>query len=267
MRSRPDSFARRGGPVIAASLVVGLAGLVGVVAAHAQEAVDPDAPILYELRSGEDPSRVARMFRVPLDELLARNEIADPSRLRVGTVLEIPDPRASIVRALRRDRHQLRAQVASLTTASSEQRERAQRLASELDDARTERDDFESRLGFYRVARVFAAVVLCVALGLAVALFLAVARARDEARRRIATLKQVDALRGAVDRYRNLAAQLELKYHNLYRQPAAAPSASEALRTAYDEERASLEEEVGRGEAALAELDQPERRRRQHRAA
>jgi len=265
MRSRPDPTPRRRCPLAIVALVM----LGGVARAGAQEVVDLDGPLRYELRAGEDPSRVARMFRVPLEELLARNDIRDPSRLRVGTVLEIPDPRAALVEELRRDREQLRVQVASLTRAASEQREQAQRLTDELDDVRAERDALEGRMTLYGVTRVFAATVLCVALGLAVALLLALARARDEARRRVASLRQAEALRAAVDRYRSLAAQLELKYHNLYRQvPAETAAAAEALRATYDEERSGVEAEVARSEAAIAELDKPApRRRRQHKAA
>lgn len=265
MRS-PDSFARRCAPVVVASI----AALVCASFAAAQEA-DPDAPIRYVLRAGEDPSRVARMFNVPLEELLARNGIRDASRLAVGTVLEIPDPRATRVQELRAELDELRARVETLTAEAAASRERADRLAAELETVRSERDALESRLTLYEALRVFALIMLGVAVLLAAALLVVVARVRDEARRRIATLKHTEALRAAVERYRGLAGQLELKYHNLYRQLPAdgegLAAATKALREAYDMERADVEADVARSEAALDALDKPSRARRKRHAA
>lgn len=266
MRSRPDSFARRCAPLVVASIA-----LVACASFARAQAADPDAPIRYVLRAGEDPSRVARMFNVPLEELLARNGIRDASRLAVGTVLEIPDPRATRVQELRAELDDLRARVATLTAEAAASRERADGLAAELATVRGEREALESRLTLYEALRVFALVMLGVAVLLALALLVVVSRMRDEARRRIATFKHTEALRSAVERYRGLAGQLELKYHNLYRQTPADGEAiaaeTKALRETYDAERADLEAEVARSEAALDALDKPSRGRRKRHAA
>src|SRR2546426_6614152 len=77
-------------------------------AAAAQQ--DDQDFVTYELRAGEDPSKVARMFHVTLDELLALNHIADPRRLSVGAMLKIPDPRAALVAELRAEKDGLQKQ-------------------------------------------------------------------------------------------------------------------------------------------------------------
>ena len=45
----------------------------------------------YTLRRGDTLYSVSRKFRVPLDDLLRTNNITDPSSLKVGTRIEIPD--------------------------------------------------------------------------------------------------------------------------------------------------------------------------------
>src|SRR5690349_4031248 len=72
--------------------------------ADAASAADEQNYIVYELRAGEDPSRVAKMFHVTPDELLALNHITDARRLSVGATLKIPDPRAALVAELRADK-------------------------------------------------------------------------------------------------------------------------------------------------------------------
>src|SRR5262249_38053283 len=149
---------------------------------------------------------------------------------------------------------------------------RIAQLESELAAAVAERGRLERQLGFYAVTKVVAVVAICFALGLGFMSLVALARARDETRRRVVTLKHVESLRAAVDKYRSLGAQLELKYHNLFRQTPADPStevAVQALRETYDEERAPLEETIGESESALVEGEKAPsgRRRGQHKAA
>ncbi len=45
----------------------------------------------YTLRRGDTLYSVSRKFRVPLDDLLRANNITDPSGLKVGTRIEIPE--------------------------------------------------------------------------------------------------------------------------------------------------------------------------------
>ena len=79
-------------------------------AADPSPASDDQGSIEYQLRASEDPSKVAKMFHVTLDELLALNHITDPRRLTVGTTLKIPDPRASMVKQLSAEKHGLETQ-------------------------------------------------------------------------------------------------------------------------------------------------------------
>jgi chaperonin cofactor prefoldin len=212
------------------------------------------------------------MFRIPVEELLRRNGIRDASRLRVGTVLEIPDPRAVLVQELRSEQDGLRSTVQELRGSLEEQRARVGALEDELRRTAAERDALQGRLSLYAAVKVVTGIALLAVLALAGALLLAVARLRDESRRRLATLKHVESLRAAVERYRSLGGQLELKYHNLYRQSPSDQSteaAAQALRATYDVERAGLEARIAESEAALAEIEKAPatRRRRHHKAA
>ena len=45
----------------------------------------------YTLRRGDTLYSVSRKFRVPLDDLLRTNNITDPSSLKIGTRIEIPE--------------------------------------------------------------------------------------------------------------------------------------------------------------------------------
>jgi hypothetical protein len=231
---------------------------------------DAETTLRYELRAGDDPSRVAQMFRIPLDELLRRNGIRDPSRLKVGTVLDIPDPRATLVRDLRTEQDRLRAEVAAVHDAVDREQARVARLESDLRRTAGDRDALAARLTFYRAGSVVGGVAVCAALLLGATLVLALARLRRETARRATAIKHGESLRAAVDRYRTLGAQLELKYQGLYRQAASdagVQEASQGLRAAYDDERAALDATIEQRAAALREEEATSTRRRKHHEA
>ena len=50
----------------------------------------------YALRRGDTLYSVSRKFKVPLDELLRTNNITDPSSLKIGTRIEIPEAWAEV---------------------------------------------------------------------------------------------------------------------------------------------------------------------------
>lgn len=217
-------------------------------------APDADGPLEYRLHAGETPGEVAALFRMPLDELLRQNGIRDPNRLRVGTVLQIPDPRVAALDALRAERRQLEGAVASLRNELARRDDRIDGLEAEAHDAAAERVALQRRLAGYTLVRTVAVVAVGAALGLVIALLLALARARDEHRRRVIVVKNTEVLRDAVERYRSLGAQLELKYQNLYRQNGAAArpgSAASTLLAGYERERTWVEQEIARSEAAI----------------
>lgn len=213
-------------------------------------------PLEYRLHAGETPGEVAELFRIPLDDLLQTNGIRDASRLRVGAVLRIPDPRAAAVDALRAERSRLEGTVGALRTELVRRQDHVDALEAEVRDAAGERAALQRRLTGYTTLRAVAVVAVGAALGLTVALLLALSYARDEHRRRVAVVKNTEILRDAVERYRSLGAQLELKYQNLYRQNGAAArpgSAAGALLAGYERERAWVEQEISRSEAAIDE--------------
>mgnify|MGYP001356923837 CR=1 FL=1 len=51
---------------------------------------DPDAEIEYEVKPGDTFNEIARLFEVDVQELMAYNGIADPTKLQVGVVLRVP---------------------------------------------------------------------------------------------------------------------------------------------------------------------------------
>ena len=59
-------------------------------------ALEPDAArdefFSYPLRSGESLNDVARIFRVPAQELATINRITDPNRLQLGQIIRVPIP-------------------------------------------------------------------------------------------------------------------------------------------------------------------------------
>ncbi len=56
----------------------------------------PSAPLLtpahtrYVVRQGDDITRIAASFGVPVDAIIAVNTLSDPDRIAVGEVLRIP---------------------------------------------------------------------------------------------------------------------------------------------------------------------------------
>lgn len=262
MHKHSASRVRRGPQLLArvAGTLLTLAWF-GVAAAQVQpplpaDGASTDASLEYRLHAGETPGEVAELFRIPLSELLQKNGIRDASRLRVGALLRIPDPRAAAVETLRAEGTRLEATLASLRTELARRQDHVDALESEVHDAAAERTALQRRLTGYTLVRTVAVVAVGAALGLTVALLLALSRARDEHRRRMVVVKNSEILRDAVERYRSLGAQLELKYQNLYRQDGAAArpgSAAGALLAGYERERAWVEQDVTRSEAAIDE--------------
>src|ERR1043166_4625258 len=141
--------------------------VLGVAAAAAAQTVAPGqrpateaaaAPeeqnhIVYELRAGEDPSKVARMFHVTLDELLALNHITDPHRLSVGATLKIPDPRATLVAELRAEKGGLQQQVKTFDDNIRELQKTVRGLEAQLSGVRDTNETLQSELALYQLWR------------------------------------------------------------------------------------------------------------------
>jgi Skp family chaperone for outer membrane proteins len=224
--------------------------------------------IEYQIRANEDPSKVARMFHVGLDELLALNHIPDPRRLTVGTILKIPDPRESLVKQLTAEKQGFETQLASAQANISALKTQADQLQSELADQREINEAFRSEQALYQTWRIAVFIAGGAAVVLTLGLLLAWGKARDAERHMQVLQREAAAMRAAADKYRQLSAQFELKYQNLFHQvgmPAPAQARAQALRAAYDDDRARLDAIVAEAErqikGALAALS-PKRQTR-----
>jgi lipoprotein NlpD len=49
----------------------------------------------YIVKAGDNPASIAQQFRVKTEDLMAANNIDDPSKLQIGQTLKIPPPSPS----------------------------------------------------------------------------------------------------------------------------------------------------------------------------
>jgi hypothetical protein len=269
MRINPRRV-RRFAPLIALTFVV----LIPQPSAAEEAATPADDQgfIEYQLRANEDPSKVARMFHVTVAELLALNRISDPRRLTVGTTLKIPDPRAAAVKQLTAEKQGLEAQLASSRTDVARLQTQSEQLEAQLADLRDLNESLRGEQALYRTWRIAVFVAGGAAVILAFGLLLAWGKARDAERHAEVLEREAEAMHAAVDKYRQLGAQFELKYQSLFHQvgmPSPAQARAQALRAAFDDDRARLDAIVAEAErqikGALAELS-PKREARQGQA-
>lgn len=258
------------------SVFIGAWLLIPVLGAAAAEQPQGDAGgignesyIEYQLRPNEDPSKVARMFHVTVEDLLALNKISDPRRLTVGATLKIPDPRATLVQQLRAEKKAGETQLATAEANLETVQKKVTALEGELADLREANDELQGQQRLYHVLRAAVIISGGTAIVLALAGFVAWAKSRDAERRGEAALRKTEVLQAALEKYRQLSAQFELRYQSLFHQvgtPSPAHARAQALRTAYDEDRARLDAIVSEAEreitGAVAELVRPRRRLR-----
>lgn len=216
--------------------LVGAALLAATVCCHSAQALEtpratpqvqeqaPEGFFLYPLRAGESLGDVARIFRVSVDELLQVNRIADPSRLPIGYALKIPNAFARQITELQQERNRLAAAQDQLR-AEAEQRQ--QSIATLLDEVRKleQENAFwtarQTMTGWWRLAALVLAGGLLLSLGWGWFLH----RNRNALSKSMASLlKNNEALTIAKDKYRQAAAQLELRYQKLYRLGEANPA-------------------------------------------
>lgn len=205
----------------------------------------------YQLRAGEDPSKVAQMFGVTVEQLLSLNHVSDPRRLAVGATLKIPDPRATSLQQLRVEKDALAEQLATVQAGSSASQKTIDQLQAQVADLQDANGALRSGQIRYNTWRAAGIVSAGAAVVLALGLLIVWAKARDEERRRHTAAKEAEVMRAAVEKYRQLSAQFELKYQSLFHQaglPAPAQSRADALRNAYDEDRARLDAIVSEAE-------------------
>lgn len=250
-----------------------LASLVWIrqpsLAEEAAASADDQSFIEYQLRANEDPSKVARMFHVTVAELLALNHIPDPRRLTVGATLKIPDPRAAAVKQLTAEKDGLETQLASAQAHVTTLQTQTDQLQAQLTDLRELNESLRGEQALYHTWRIAVFVAGGAAVVLAFSLLLAWGKARDNERHAEVLEREAEVMRAAVDKYRQLSAQFELKYQNLFHQvgmPSPVQTRAQALRAAYDDDRARLDTIVAEAErqikGALAELSPKRETRR-----
>jgi murein DD-endopeptidase MepM/ murein hydrolase activator NlpD len=171
----------------------------------------------YRLRAGESLSEVARVFQIPATELAQMNRIADPTRLGVGQSLRIPNVFARQVAQLQaehdqfvEEKEQLGKELASLQQAYAN-------LGTDLRKAEEEKTALTAQL-VSTVRWQRSALALGILLIAVTGWGLLTRSARVKLLRRVSLLTQENAaLISAKEKYRQAAAQLELRYQKLYR--------------------------------------------------
>jgi LysM domain-containing protein len=215
---------------------------------------DDQTKIVYQLRPGEDPSQVARIFHVTVDELLALNHIKDARHLAVGATLEIPDPRGSVLKELQAETASRGQQLAAAQSTIAELESTARTRQTQLSALRAENESLASELIWYRFWRSAVVFSGCTAAALAICLFVIWERVKTEQRRGKLALKQTDMLRAAIEKYRQLSSQFEVKYQNLFHEVAQSPTKQErahTLQRIYDDDRARLDAIVAEAERTI----------------
>jgi LysM repeat protein len=213
-------------------------------AAEAAAAPDEQSYITYELRPGEDPSKVARMFHVTLDELLSLNHIADPRRLSVGATLKIPDPRAALVGELRSEKDKLQRQLATAEGNIRELQKTVRGLESQISSVRDANETLQSELALYQIWRMAVMVSCGVSAALALAWLVAWGKGRDAERRYHLAARESAVRRAALEKYRQLSAQFELRYQSIFhrvRLPPGKQARRLALNKAFAEDRERMD--------------------------
>ena len=206
----PRHYTRTARFVLALSAVI-------VTSAFAQQAAPAAGDTFaYPLRAGESVTDVARIFRVPMADLLVLNGIQDPNRMQLGQVLRVPNAFALETAELRAKQQSL---VDEKNAALRKARESEQTLAARetrLRQAEAERDGLQRALAATASWQRAATMLL----GLLAAAILWALKSHLEtawmARKERMLTAENESLRVAKERYRLAAGQLELRYQLLY---------------------------------------------------
>lgn len=216
---------------------------------------DANDYIEYQLRPGEDPSKVARMFHVTLAELLALNHISDPRRISSGVPLRIPDPRATALAQIRSEKNGLQEQVAAAQSRIGAQEKAVADLESQVTRLRGANRGLQHDEMLFKVWQAAVLVSAAVALLLGAALFAVRTRMRTFGKRLTLANKQIAVLQAAVDKYRQLGAQFELRYQNLFHHvsaPGGVLPKAQDLRRTYEDDCAQLDAIVAEAQREIS---------------
>lgn len=178
----------------------------------------------YPVRPGESLSDVAHLFRIPVEELMRFNRIADPTRLRAGQSLQIPNVFARQTAQLQEERDRLLAEKEQMAGELQQRRTAVTTIQADLQRVEAEKTALNSQVAstFRWQQGVLALSLLVVGV---VGWGFKLRGERTRLARRLAVLTQeTTALQVAKEKYRQAAAQLELRYQKLYRGGAEAPA-------------------------------------------
>jgi len=231
-----------------------LSGVVGPRAfADDTTSAAVDEFFLYPVRAGESLSDVAHVFHVSVQDLLAINHLADVDYLQIGQTIRIPNGFARETAALRADQARVLEEKRRAERESAERQRALLDLQTRQSQLELERNVLTAELAAVGGWRVTAKIALALfLLSLAWAFKTRIERARA-ARRHVVVAAQNVALSAAKERYRQAAAQLELRYQKLYGGPGDPASVTvrdgvERIRAAFDEGSAEIERQLARFE-------------------
>jgi hypothetical protein len=222
----------------------------------------------YRLRAGESLSDVAHLFRIPLEELVQVNHIADPTRLAVGQPLKVPNVFARQAAQLQGERDRLLAEKEQGVNKIKEMQQTAAATEGHLHTAEAEKAALTRRLASTVHWRRGALALTALLLGVAGWCLKLWGEQVSLARKLASLIEENTALTVTKDKYRQTAAQLELRYQKLYRSREEVPAKFLAEGTAilaqtFDKGCAQLEHLLTRiraekeREARLLQGDQP----------
>jgi len=212
-----------------------------------------DEFFLYPVRAGESLSDVAHVFHVSVQDLLAINHLADVDYLQIGQTIRIPNGFARETAALRADQARVLEEKRRAERESAERQRALLDLQTRQSQLELERNVLTAELAAVGGWRVTAKIALALfLLSLAWAFKTRIERARA-ARKHVVVAAQNVALSAAKERYRQAAAQLELRYQKLYGGPGDPASVTvrdgvERIRAAFDEGSAEIERQLARFE-------------------
>jgi LysM repeat protein len=170
----------------------------------------------YRLRAGESLGEVAHLFRIPVGELAQVNQITDPTRLQAGQLLKVPNVFAQQTAQLQQERGQLLTEKARLEKQLSEQQKTLTATKADLQKREAEQTALVQTLSTTRQWQRGAWSLAVLLLGVLAWTFLLRADRKDLQRKLSLLTQENEALQVAKEKYRQAAAQLELRYQKLY---------------------------------------------------
>jgi LysM repeat protein len=211
-----------------------------------------DEYFLYPVRAGESLSDVAHTFHVSVEDLLAINHLADVDYLQIGQTIRVPNGFARETAVLRAEQARVLEEKRRADRESTERQRALLDLQARQRQLEAERNELAAELATLASWRATARIALGLfLLALAWAFKSRIERART-ARRYAVMAAHNAALSAAKERYRQAAAQLELRYQKLY--GGLGDSASVAVRDGVERIRAAFGEGSAEIERQLARL-------------